>query len=36
MSKSEFEEALKEARPMTWDDNFNRKIKKAMTVRFSI
>jgi hypothetical protein len=36
MCKSEFEDALKEAKPMSWDDNFNRKLKKALEVRFSI
>jgi hypothetical protein len=36
MSKSEFEDALKDARPMSWDDNFNRRLKKALEVRFSI
>lgn len=36
MTKSEFEEALKEAQPLSWNDNFNRKLNKALEVRFSI
>jgi DNA primase len=35
MSKIEFEEALKEAKPMSWDDNFSRKLKKATAVSFA-
>ena len=34
MSKSEFEDALKEAKPISWNDNFDRKLKKAMEVSF--
>lgn len=34
MTKSEFEEALKAARPITWNDNFNRKLKNATEVNF--
>jgi DNA primase len=30
MSKSEFEIALSEAKPMSWDDDFNRRLKKAL------
>jgi hypothetical protein len=35
MSKVEIENALIEAKPLSWDDNFNRKLNKAMTVSFS-
>ena len=36
MSKSEFEIALSEAKPMSWDDDFNRRLKKALEIRFNI
>ena len=36
MSKSEFEKALSEAQYMTWNDVFDRKMKRALQVRFSI
>lgn len=36
MSKLEFEKALSEAQSMTWNDVFDRKMKKALQVRFSI
>jgi hypothetical protein len=36
MSKSEFEEALSSAKTMTWNDNFNRKLKNAMEVSFRL
>lgn len=36
MSKSEFETALSEAKQLTWDDAFSRKMKKALEIRFNI
>jgi len=36
MSKLDFEDALKNAKPIEWLDNFSRKISKAIEVRFSI
>lgn len=36
MSKAEFKEALKEAKYFTWNDNFHRKMKKALEIKFSI
>jgi DNA primase len=36
MSKDEFNNALKEAKPLTWNDNFQRKMSKALQIKFSI
>lgn len=36
MSKSEFEEALSTAKRISWNDNFNRKLNKAMEVSFKL
>jgi len=36
MSKQEFQTALLDAKYISWDDEFNRKLRKAIDVRFSI
>ena len=36
MSKLEFENALSDAKPINWEDDFLRKMKKVTEIRFSI
>lgn len=36
MSRLEFENALTDAKPLVWEDDFLRKMKKASEIRFSI
>lgn len=36
MSKSDFNDALKEAKRLTWNDNFARKLRNASAVKFGI
>jgi len=36
MSKHEFQAALLDAKHISWNDDFNRKLRKAIDVRFSI
>jgi len=34
MSKVDFENAMKEAKQISWNDDFNRKLKKATELSF--